>query len=50
MVLLDSALEQAFLKVAQEESQELSAANTIESWLNEQEDVVRRPESIRSRS
>ena len=50
VVLLESALEQAFLKVAQEESQELPAANTIESWLNEQEDVVRKPESIGSRS
>ena len=50
VVSLESALEQAFLKVAQEESQELPAANTIESWLNEQEDVVRRPESIGSRS
>ena len=43
-------MEQAFLKVAQEESQELPATNTIESWLNEQEDVVRKPESIGSRS
>ena len=50
VVSLESALEQAFLKVAQEKSQELPAANTIESWLNEQEDVVRRPESIGSRS
>ena len=50
MASLESALEQAFLKVAQEESQELPAANTIESWLNEQEDVVRKPESIASRS
>ena len=31
VVSLESALEQAFLKVAQEESQELPAANTIES-------------------
>ena len=50
MVSLESALEQAFLKVAQEESQALPAANTIESCLNEQEDVVRQPESIGSRS
>ena len=50
VVSLESALQQAFLKVAQEESQELPAANTIESWLNEQEDVVRRSESIGSRS
>ena len=50
VVSLESALEQAFLKVAQEQSQELPAANTIQSWLNEQEDVVRRPESIGSRS
>ena len=50
VVVLESALEQAFLKVVQQESQELPAANTIESWLNEQEDVVRNPESIGSRS
>ena len=50
VVSLESALEQAFLKVAQEESQGLPAANTIKSWLNEQEDVVRRPESVGSRS
>ena len=50
VVSLESALEQAFLKVAQEESKELPAANTIESWLNEQEDVVRRPESVGMRS
>ena len=50
VVSLESALEQAVLKVAQEESQEVPAANTIESWLNEQEDVVRRPESVGMRS
>ena len=50
MVSLETALEQAFLKVAQEESQELPVTNTIESWLSEQEDVVRKPESIGSRS
>ena len=50
VVSLESALEPDFLQVAQEESQELPAANTIESWLNEQEDVVRRRESIGSRS
>ena len=48
VVSLESAWEQAFLKVAQEESQELPAANTIESWLNEQEEVVRNLESIGS--
>ena len=50
MVFLETALEQAFLNVAQEETQELPVANTIESWLDEQEDVVRKPESIGSRS
>ena len=50
VVSLESALEPDLLQVAQEESQELPAANTIESWLNEQEDVVRRRESIGSRS
>ena len=49
VVSLQTALEQAFLKVAQEESQELLVTNTIESWLSEQEDVVRKPESIGSR-
>ena len=50
VVSLETALEQAFLNVAQEESQELPVTNTIESWLSEQEDVVRKPESIGSRS
>ena len=50
VVSLESALEQAFLKVLQEESQELPTANTIESCLNGQEDMVRKPESIKSRS
>ena len=50
MVSLESAFEQAFLKVAQEESQELPAANTIKSWMNEQKDVVRKPESVGSQS
>ena len=50
VVSLETALEQAFLKVAQEEFQELPVTNTIESWLNEQEDVVRKPESIGLRS
>ena len=48
MVSLEKALEEAFLKVAQEESQDLPITTTIESWLSEQEDVVRRPESIGS--
>ena len=50
VVSLETALEQPFLKVAQEESQEMPVANTIESWLNEQEDVVTKPESIGSQS
>ena len=50
VVSLEAALEQASLKVAQEESQELPVANTIQRWLNEQEDVVRKPEPIGSRS
>ena len=50
VVSLESALEQAFLKVAQEESHKLPDANTIESWLNEHEDVVRKVESFGSRS
>ena len=45
-VLLEKALEEAFLKVAQEESKDLPISNAIESWLSEQEDVVRKPESI----
>ena len=49
-VLLEKASEEAFLKVAQEESKDLPVTNTIESWLSEQEDVVRKPESIGSRS
>ena len=49
-VLLEKALEEAFLRVAQEESKDLPITNTIESWLSEQEDVVRKPESIGSRS
>ena len=43
---LQKALEEAFLKVAQEESKDLPITNTIESWLSEQENVVRKPESI----
>ena len=50
MVSLETALEQAFLKVAHQVSQELPVANTIESWLNDQGDVVRKPESTGSRS
>ena len=50
VVSLETALEQAFLKVAQEECQELPVTNTIKSWLSEQEDVLRKPESIGSRS
>ena len=48
-MLLEKALEEAFLKVAQEESKDLPITNTIVSWLSEQEDVVRKPESIGSR-
>ena len=47
---LEKALEEAFLKVAQEELKDLPITNTVESWLSEQEDVVRQPESIGSRS
>ena len=43
-VALEKALEQAFLKVAQEESRDLPITNTIESWQKGQEVVVRRPE------
>ena len=49
-MLLEKALEEAFLKLAQEESKDLPISNTIESSLSEQEDVVRKPESIGSRS
>ena len=49
-VSLEKALAEAFLKVAQEESKDLPIANTIESWLSEQKDVVGKPESIGSRS
>ena len=45
---LEKALEEAFLKVAQRESRDRPITNTIQSWLTEQEDVVRRPESIAS--
>ena len=44
------AVSLAFLKVAQEESRDLPITNTMESCLSEQEDVVRKPESIGSRS
>ena len=37
-------------KLAQEESGDPPISNRIESWLSEQEDVVRRPESMGSRS
>ena len=47
---LEKALEGAFLMVAKRESRDPPITNTIESWLNEQEDVVRRPESIASQS
>ena len=47
---LEKALEEAFLKVAQEEWKDLPITNTIESWLRERKDVVREPESIGSRS
>ena len=46
----EKALEEAFLKVAKEESKDLPITNTIESWLSEHEDVVRKPQSIGSRS
>ena len=46
---LEKALEEAFLKVAQEESKDLPITNTIQSWLSEPEDVVRKPECIGSR-
>ena len=49
-VPLEKALEEAFLKVAQEESKDLHITNTIESWLSEHGDVVRKRKSIRSRS
>ena len=47
-VSVKKALEEAFLKVVQEESRDLPITNTIESWLKQQEDMVRRPESIGS--
>ena len=47
---LENALEEAFLKVAQQKSPKLPITSTIESWLNEQEDVVRRAESKGSQS
>ena len=43
---MEKALEEAFLKVAQEESKDLPITNTIEGWLGEQKDVVRMPESL----
>ena len=43
-VSLEKAFEEAFLKVEKEESKDLPVTNTIESWLSEQEDVVRKPE------
>ena len=46
---LEKALEKAFVKVAQEESQDLSITNTIKR-LNEQEAVVKKQESIGSRA
>ena len=49
-VTLEKALEEAFLKVARDESKSLPITNTIESWLSEQQDVVRKPESIGLRS
>ena len=45
-VSLEKALGEAYFKVAQEESKDLPITNTIESWLSEQEDVVRKPEPI----
>ena len=49
-VSLEKTLEEAFLTVAQEESKDLPITITVESWLSEQEDVVRKPESIRWQS
>ena len=49
-VSLEKALEEAFLRLAQEKSKDLPITNTIESWLSQQEDVVRKPEFIRLRS
>ena len=49
-VSLEKVLEEAFFKMAQEESKDLPITNTIESLLSEQKDVVRKPESIGSRS
>ena len=46
--LLEKVLEKSSLKVAQQNPGDLPITNTIQSWLNEQEDVVRRPESIAS--
>ena len=45
---LEKVLEEAFENVAQQESPDLPITNTIKSWLIEQEDVVRTPESIAS--
>ena len=47
---LEKGIEEAFPKVVQQESRDLAITNPIESWLDQQEDVVRRPESIGSRS
>ena len=49
-VSLEKALEEAFLKVAQEESKDPSITNTVDSWLSEHDDMVRKPQSIGSRS
>ena len=49
-VSLEKALEEALLKVAQEESKDLPTTNTMHSWLSEQGDKVRMPESMGWRS
>ena len=49
-VVVPEGAGRGLLKVAQEESKDLLITNTIESWLSEQEDVVRKPESIGSLS
>ena len=47
---LEKALEEPPLKLAPRDPRDPPITNTIESCLNEQGDVVRRPESIASRS
>ena len=47
---LEKALDEAFLKAAHEESRDLPITNTIQSWLSDQENVVRKAESMGSRA